>query len=85
MILDQSKMKLLLDALILTRDDEIDCDDCFDSMAEFAESRLSDKSVPDILATIDAHIRICADCAEEFEILKDTIAQMDGEFRQRGH
>jgi len=85
MLLEPSKIKLLLDVLILTRDDEVDCDRCFDSMAEFAESQLSGKSVPDALVAIDEHIRICADCAEEFEILKDTISQMDEDFRKKTH
>ena len=77
MLLDLSEIKILLEALILTHETEVDCDACFDSMAEFAESQLSGASVPEALILIDDHIRICADCKEEFEILKKTIAAMD--------
>ena len=45
MLLDQSKIKMLLRALVLTNETEVDCDACFDAMAEFAESQLSGASV----------------------------------------
>jgi hypothetical protein len=77
MLLDESKIKLLLEALVLTHETEVDCDECFDAMAEFAESQLSGASVPQALVLIDDHIRICADCNEEFEILKKTISKLD--------
>jgi len=77
MLLDQDKIKMLLQTLVLTRETEVDCDECFDSMAEFAESQLSGKSVPAALVAIDEHIRICADCADEFQILKKTISDLD--------
>jgi hypothetical protein len=80
MLLDQSQIKILLEALVLTHEIEVDCDVCFDSMAEFAESQLSGASVPEALVLIDDHIRICADCREEFQILKEIIAKMDDDF-----
>jgi hypothetical protein len=78
MLLDQSKIKLLLEALLLTHETEVDCDACFNSMAEFAESQLSGALVPEALVLIDDHIRICADCREEFQILKKTISELEG-------
>jgi len=79
MLLDQSKVKLLLDALLLTKEVEIDCDECFDSIAEFAESQLSGLEVPEALILIDNHIRICADCNEEFRMLKKAISDIYGD------
>jgi hypothetical protein len=76
MLLDQSKIKILLEAMVLTHETEVDCDECFDSMAEFAESQLSGASVPEALVLIDDHIRICADCKEEFQILKKAISEL---------
>lgn len=83
MLLTQDKIKLLLETLVLTRDDEIDCDECFDSMAEFAENQLSGRSVPEALRLIEGHIRICGDCLEEFNILKESIKDMDDDFGKR--
>uniref|UniRef100_UPI001954F1F3 hypothetical protein n=1 Tax=Escherichia coli TaxID=562 RepID=UPI001954F1F3 len=61
MLLDQSKVKILLRALVLTNETELDCDACFDAMAEFAESQLPGASVPEALILIDDHIKICVD------------------------
>ena len=91
MLLDQSKIKILLEALVLTNETEVDCDECFDSMSEFAESQLSGASVPEALVLIDDHIRICADCKEEFQMLKKTISELEEDLggrkkrKRRGH
>ena len=77
MLLTQDKIKLLLETLVLKRDDEVDCDECFDSMAEFAESQLSGQSVPEALRLIEGHIQICGDCQEEFNILKESIKDLN--------
>jgi hypothetical protein len=77
MLLDQSKVKILLKALVLTNETELDCDACFDAMAEFAESQLPGASVPEALILIDDHIKICVDCEEQYQILKTTISEMD--------
>ncbi len=77
MLLDQSKIKLLLRALVQTNETEVDCDACFDAMAEFAESQLSGESVPDALILIDDHIKMCVDCEEQYQILKTTISAME--------
>jgi hypothetical protein len=77
MLLDKSKIKLLLRALVQTNETEVDCGACFDSMAEFAESQLSGASVPEALILIDDHIKICVDCEEQYQILKTTISEID--------
>ncbi len=76
MLLDQSKIKILLRALVFTNETEVDCDACFDAMAEFTESQLSGASVPEALILIDDHIKICVDCEEQYQILKTTISEM---------
>lgn len=83
MFLNQNKVKMLLDALVLTNESEVDCDQCFDSMSEFAESQLSGASVPEALSLIDNHIRICPDCREEFQILKKAIADLDKDYNDQ--
>ena len=62
---------------MVTNETEVDCDACFEAMAEFAECQLSGASVPDALVLIDDHIKICVDCEEQYQILKTTISEMD--------
>jgi hypothetical protein len=76
MLLTQDKMKLLIETLVLTRDDEVDCDGCFEFMAEFAENELAGCSVPEALAAIDHHLKLCGDCVEEFKLLKQSLSDI---------
>jgi hypothetical protein len=86
MLLNQEKIRLLLGALELTKEVEVDCDECFDSMAEFAESCISGETVPQALILIHNHIQICPDCAEEFNILKTAVEELATEGgKPRGH
>jgi hypothetical protein len=80
MLLTQDKIKLLLQTLVLTHDEELNCDECFEFMAEFAENHLSGRSVPEALTAIENHLLICGDCAEEFGILKASITDLGEDF-----
>ena len=73
MQLTNDKLQILIQALVKTRDDEVDCDYCAEYLAEFAEIKLAGKSVPEALAVIDRHLDLCGDCAEEFALLKVSI------------
>ena len=80
MVLTRQKLTLLLETLVLTRDDEVDCDDCFKYLAEFAEMKLADRSVPEALTAIDRHLAMCGDCAEEFKLFKQCLVAVDDDF-----
>jgi hypothetical protein len=73
MHLQPTQLKSLVEALALTRDDEIDCGQCFEYLAEFAELKLAGRTVSDALQIIDRHLQLCGDCAEEFELLKESL------------
>ena len=70
MSLSKQKIDSLLKMLSLTRDVEQDCDGCLNKLAEFAETSLTGKSIPDGLKSIEDHLQICDECREEFEALK---------------
>jgi uncharacterized protein with PIN domain len=55
----------------LTREAELNCNECLDQVAEFAESELSGKPVPEALEAVSHHLTLCAECKEEYdELLK---------------
>lgn len=71
MPISKQQIDSLLKMLALTKDVEQDCDNgCFRVMAEFAETSLTGKSIPESLTCIEEHLEICSDCREEFETLK---------------
>ena len=71
-----SLSKKQIDGLIrlvgLTKDDEINCEQCLAVVAEFAEQRLSGKSISEGLQAVEHHLSICDECREEYEALLET-------------
>lgn len=70
-----------LDGLIrlvgLTKDAEINCEQCLALVSEFAEQALAGKSIPDGLKAVEHHLSICAECREEYEALQEALKGMD--------
>ena len=66
----------LLHALALTREDEIDCENCFEHMGEFVEMLNEGQAVEDILPKVKHHLDMCANCREEFEALHIAITEI---------
>ena len=62
----------------LTRDDEIDCDQCLALVAEFAERELAGRSIPAALEAVAQHLSVCVQCREEYEALFRALKSMDG-------
>lgn len=63
----------LLGVLAETQDLEIDCEQFLDHMAAYAELRAAGRPVPDALAQVVAHERLCANCREECQALTEAI------------
>jgi hypothetical protein len=53
-----------------TRDDEIDCDRFLELLAPLLDGRIDD---PELREKLEHHIRQCAECHEEFEILRRSL------------
>ena len=77
MRLSKKEISGLLRLIGLTKDEEINCDQCHSSVAEFAEQELAGKSIPAGLATVRRHLSICAECREEYEALQRALEDMD--------
>jgi hypothetical protein len=69
MPLNDQQVRALMLALAETHADEIDCEQCLDFIGEYAEARAEGRPLPEALAKVEAHERICASCREECQAL----------------
>lgn len=70
MPLSQAELEALIRLIGLTRESEIDCDQCLDLIAEFAEQQLAGRSLAEGLEAVEHHLRICPECQTEYEVLR---------------
>ncbi len=63
----------------LTKDSEINCEQCLALVAEFAEQELAGRSVHDGLKAVEHHLSICPECREEYEALHRALGEMEDE------
>jgi len=57
-----------------TRTVEIGCDECYDELDRFVELEIGGKNPQEALPLVQAHLRHCPDCREEFEVLLTALA-----------
>lgn len=69
MNLSNNQIKGLVNALTNTREDEITCNECLGSVAEFAEHQLTGKPVPEALIAVEQHLHKCGECQDEYRAL----------------
>jgi len=69
MTLSKQEISGLMRLIGLTKDDEINCEQCFSLVAEFAERQLTGRSIPEGLKAVEHHLAICGECREEYEAL----------------
>ena len=79
MILNFDQIKRLMNSLSITQDYELNCNEFLDKMAEFAEREYLGKSIPDALEAVQHHLKLCAECREEYESLLTTLKCMEKE------
>ena len=77
MTISRKEVNGLMSLIGLTKDKEIDCDQCLSLIAEFAEQNLTGKSITDGLKEVEQHISICKECNDEYEVLKQALKHMN--------
>ena len=77
MKLDKEQLNKLVRLVAQTREDEIDCGQCLDLLAEFAERELSGKPLDAGLKAVEHHLSVCNECCEEYEVLKAALKTLD--------
>jgi hypothetical protein len=75
MVLGHNQMTALMRLLSMTRDHELNCNECLDQMGEFAEHELAGKPVRRVLEDVQHHLGLCSQCAEEYEALLEALRQ----------
>lgn len=76
MALSDDQIRSLVRALTLTREHEINCSECLDEVAEFAERELAGRPVPDALEAVRHHLTRCGECRDEYEALLTALRHM---------
>ena len=76
MALSDDQVRALVRALSITREQEIDCSECLDMVAEFAERELAGRPIPDAFETLRHHLTRCGECREEYEALLAALKRM---------
>ncbi len=78
MSLSNNEVAHLLRLVQATRDEELSCDDCLDSIADLAESELKGTPAGDQFDAVRQHLRVCEECQEEYEVLKRVLGDEVG-------
>ena len=69
MALTDDQIKVMLDIVASSHPDQLDCDGCFEQIAEFAETELAGKSLSDAMNAVKVHLENCPCCQDEYETL----------------
>lgn len=62
-------VKKVLRSILKTREQELDCDECFELMDRFVEIELAGKTADEALPLVRDHLDRCGACKEEYEAL----------------
>lgn len=79
MTLSPEQMDRLMQLLGLTRDVELNCNECLEQVSEYADCELRGKSIPEALRAVEEHLRICGECREEYEALRQALDELGEE------
>jgi hypothetical protein len=77
MKITNEQTKTLLQFVATSKPDEIDCDGCFDHMAEFVEYELLGSDIPEALQKVHRHIEQCPCCNDEHNALLEGLRAIE--------
>jgi hypothetical protein len=66
---DRDTFKALIGEITETREVEIGCDECFEQLDRFVETKLTGVNADQAMPLVQEHLEICGECREEFEAL----------------
>jgi len=73
MSLSQREVDELLQLIRLTKEEEIDCGECLEKIAVFADRELAGQSIPKSLDAVADHLEICSECRDEYKALQKAL------------
>ncbi len=69
MQLETESLTKIVNKIIATRPDEIDCDTCYSELDNFVDMLREGKKAEEVKPLVQHHLNMCNDCCEEFEAL----------------
>jgi predicted anti-sigma-YlaC factor YlaD len=75
--LSKKQIQTLVGLIASTKSDEIDCDDCFGQIGEFAEIALEGREVSEGMQIVQRHLEQCPCCKDEYEGLLEALRELD--------
>lgn len=75
MSLSPDELRELAKYVLLTKPDEIGCDDWLGCAPSYAELVAAHRPVPEPLQKAAAHLDMCPECAEEFRALLEALKE----------
>ncbi|MFW6348062.1 MAG: hypothetical protein ACOC2C_05575 [Cyclonatronaceae bacterium] len=66
MKLNKQLLQKITRAINMTRENELDCQTCFDALDAFAEMQLEGKSPAQAMPLVHEHLERCAGCKDEY-------------------
>jgi len=77
MALSKKEINGLMRLVGLTKEEEINCEECLSRVAEFAEQQVAGKSLSEALKAVEQHLSVCGECREEYQALQQVLGRMD--------
>lgn len=72
-----SSLKRLLQAVAITRDEELGCENCFEHVDQYAEMLIQGQDPAQVLPLIQHHLEMCPCCHDEFDMLVDALKAIE--------
>ena len=67
----------LKNALALTNEQELNCNECLELVGEYAELDVEDSPIPVSLLLVKYHLDLCVECQEEYEALLKALNSLE--------
>lgn len=82
MTLSKDQIEALLKQITHTQSDSMDCGNCFEHIAEFADAELTGVNLSEALQAVKVHLESCACCQVEYQTLLEGLKAMEEETNQ---
>ena len=76
MELDRQALKHIVRVVMSTNEDEINCSECFMLIERYVDLELAGKNAAEAFPLVEAHLAICHDCREEYQVLLSALGAM---------
>ncbi len=77
-MLSLEDLRKLAQALDMTHEEELACDECFEELDRFVEMELDSLDAATAMPLVQDHLDKCGDCREEYQALLDALRAEQG-------